>query len=78
MLHLSRKQGEAVVIDGQVEVRVLEIRGKAVKLGITSPSHISVLRQEIHASILAENTAAAELDVTLFEEIFGKKPTEDR
>lgn len=59
MLYLSRKLGESVIINGEIEVTVTEVRGKAVKLGFTFPESASVLRREIHDRIQAENRAAA-------------------
>jgi carbon storage regulator len=60
MLYLTRKQGEAVIIDDQVEVRVVELRGRTVKLGFTFPPHVSVLREEVVEQVRSANRAAAE------------------
>jgi carbon storage regulator len=59
MLYLTRKIGEAVVIDGAIEVQVVEIKGHAVKLGLSFPSGSSVLRKEVYERIVSENKAAA-------------------
>lgn len=59
MLYLTRKIGESVVINGEIEVTVIEIRGKSTKLGFTFPSTSTVLRREIHDRIQEENRAAA-------------------
>lgn len=59
MLYLSRKVGESIVINNTIELTVIEVRGKAVKLGFTFPPEASVLRKEIHDKISAENRAAA-------------------
>lgn len=60
MLYLTRKRGEAVIIDDQIEVRVVELRGRTVKLGFTFPPHVSVLREEVVLQVRQENRAAAE------------------
>lgn len=60
MLYLTRKVGESVVINDEIEVTVVDIRGKSIKLGFTFPSDASVLRREIYDRIQAENRAAAE------------------
>ena len=60
MLYLTRKVGESVVINDDIEVTVVDIRGKSIKLGFTFPSDASVLRREIYDRIQAENRAAAE------------------
>lgn len=47
MLVLSRKQNQTVVIDGQIEVEVLKIKGNTVRLGISAPNNVKVLRGEL-------------------------------
>ncbi len=59
MLYLTRKMGDSVVIDDHIEVTVVEIRGKSVKLGFTFPPEVTVLRRELYERIQAENRAAA-------------------
>ena len=72
MLYLSRKVGDSVVIDDQIEVTVMEVRGKSVKLGFTFPPGVSVLRRELFDRIQAENEAAATTDAD-----FLPWPTDD-
>ncbi len=59
MLYLSRKIGESVIINDNVEITVVEVRGKSIKLGFTFPPDVSVLRREIYERIQEENRAAA-------------------
>ncbi len=59
MLYLTRKIGESVIINDNIEVTVIDIRGKSIKLGFTFPQEASVLRREIYERIQAENRAAA-------------------
>ncbi|MFK7766543.1 MAG: carbon storage regulator [Mariniblastus sp.] len=47
MLVLSRKKNQTIIIDGQIEIEVLKIKGNTVRLGITAPSDIKVLRGEL-------------------------------
>ncbi len=61
MLILTRKVGEAIAIDEQVTVRVLDIKGGQVKLGVEAPSHITVHREEVFARIMEVNRQAAEV-----------------
>ncbi len=60
MLYLTRKTGETVVINDTIEVTVVEVRGRSVKLGFTFPASASVLRKEIHDKVKQENLAAAQ------------------
>ena len=59
MLYLTRKVGESVIINDDIEVTVVDIRGKSIKLGFTFPAEATVLRREIHERILEENRVAA-------------------
>ncbi|MEQ8370355.1 MAG: carbon storage regulator CsrA [Alphaproteobacteria bacterium] len=59
MLYLTRKVGDSVIINDTVEVTVVEIRGKSIKLGFEFPPDTTVLRREVHERIQAENRAAA-------------------
>ena len=60
MLYLTRKIGESVMINDTIEITVVEVRGKSIKLGFTFPQDVSVLRREIYDRVQAENRAAAE------------------
>ena len=59
MLYLTRKVGESIIINDDIEVSVVEIRGRSVKLGFIFPPAASVLRREIYERIQEENKAAS-------------------
>ncbi len=59
MLYLTRRAGEAVIINNAIEVRVVEVRGRTVRLGFRFPPEASVLREEVFVQVRAENEAAA-------------------
>ena len=59
MLYLTRKPGETVMVNDNIEITVVEVRGRSVKLGFTFPSDASVLRKEIFDRIKQENIEAA-------------------
>ena len=48
MLVLSRKQEQSLLIDNAIKITVLEIKGSHVRLGITGPNSIKVVREEIN------------------------------
>lgn len=58
MLALTRKKEEAIMIDGGIEIRVLDIQGDKVKLGISAPKHVGIHREEIYVQIKAANEEA--------------------
>ncbi len=51
MLVLSRKRDEQIVINGDIIITVVEIRGDKVRLGIEAPAHVPVHRREVHRMI---------------------------
>ena len=59
MLFLTRKIGESIVVNSDIEITVQEITGSKVKLGIVYPKTASVLRKEIFDRICEENQAAS-------------------
>jgi len=58
MLYITRKIGESVVIENEITVKIIDITGKTVKLGFESPDDATILRQELHDKIQAENLKA--------------------
>lgn len=59
MLYLTRKIGESIIINNNIELTVVEVRGKTVKLGFLFPKEASILRKELHQKIMEQNIAAA-------------------
>lgn len=62
MLVLSRRRDEAIVIQDDIEITVVDIRGDKVRLGIQAPSNICVHRKELREAIMRENQQAAQLN----------------
>jgi carbon storage regulator len=58
MLILARKVGQKIVIGGDIEITVVEVRGDHVRLGITAPRDVAVHRKELLDQIAAENLEA--------------------
>lgn len=59
MLYLSRKIGESVIINNNIELTVVEVRGKTAKIGFKFPPDVTVLRKEIHDKIREANEGAS-------------------
>ncbi len=60
MLILTRKTGEAIAINDNITVTVIEMKGGQVKLGIEAPRHVAIHREEVLTRILEENKRATE------------------
>ena len=59
MLMISRRVGDRIIIDGDVEVVITEIRRRTVRLGIRGGDGRMILRGEVHDAIQAANRSAA-------------------
>jgi len=59
MLVLTRRVGERVRIGSDISVVVLEVRGREVRLGVTAPAAVPILREELYLRIQDTNRAAA-------------------
>lgn len=62
MLALTRKKGEALVINNNIEITVLEIRGDQIKIGISAPKDVPIYRKEVYLQIQQENEDAISAD----------------
>ena len=60
MLALSRKRDESLIIDNNIEVTILDIRGDQVKIGINAPKEIPIYRKEVYLQIQEANKQAME------------------
>ncbi|MCL5269582.1 MAG: carbon storage regulator CsrA [bacterium] len=60
MLILTRKSGEGIRIGDAITLRIIEIRGNQVRLGVEAPKNISVHREEIYELIRRQNELAAQ------------------
>ncbi len=71
MLALTRKKGESLMIDNNIEVTILEIRGDQVKIGISAPKDVPVYRKEVYLQIQEETKEAMNVDnLAALKELF--------
>ena len=59
MLVLSRRPNESIIVNGNITITVLEIRGDHIRIGIDAPRDITIHREEIHAELAAANKNAS-------------------
>ncbi len=79
MLVLTRKLGESIRIGDNIVIKVVDLDGRHVKIGIEAPKNIAVNREEIYERIQNENKAAAQspsINLSDFAQAFRtpKKP----
>ena len=75
MLALSRKKDEAIIINDDIEITVIEIKGDQVKLGITAPKSVPIYHKEVYVQIKDANKEAVEqkIDVAALNKLFTKQ-----
>ena len=73
-LALSRKKDEAVIINDDIEITIIEIKGDQVKIGISAPKSVPIYRKEVYMQIQNANKEAAQsVDIKNIKELFAKK-----
>ncbi len=84
MLVLTRRLGETIVIGDDIVIKIVDIHGKQIRVGIEAPPDVSVYRGEIYDRIVQENKAAnesansdGEAVAGRFREILAKVPAHD-
>lgn len=80
MLVLARKQGQSIIINDDIELKVVEIKGEQVKLGIEAPQNIPIYRREIYEQVQdamrqAAKSLAQNADLSELERLFQNRPT---
>ena len=83
MLILTRKSGEGIRIGDAIALKIVEIRGNQVRIGIEAPRNVSVHREEIYETIRKQNLMAAqsspadpELLASLWKDQADRTPSE--
>lgn len=74
MLVLTRKAGESIRIGDDIEIVITAVEQNKVRVGVRSPRHIPVYREELYQKILEENRAAVCMnlnDIDRLSELFG-------
>jgi len=72
LLVLSRKKEESIMIGDNIEIKIVKIEGKTVKIGIVAPRNVRILRKELYDEIRRENIQATRSVTTIsFKEIAG-------
>lgn len=71
MLALTRKKGEAIIINGNIEIKVLEVQGDKVRIGISAPEEIDIYREEIYLQVLESNKKASNVSANALAGIKG-------
>lgn len=63
MLVLTRKTGEGIVIGDNITVKIIEVKGGGIRIGIDAPRDCKIYRQEVYERISQENKEALRWDL---------------
>lgn len=69
MLVISRKKGETILIGDNIEITVVKAEDGQVKLAISAPKNITILRKELYKEVIEENKNASHFDTSLIKNI---------
>lgn len=70
LLILSRKKQESILIGKNIIIKILEVEGDRVKIGIEAPKDMKVLRKELYEDIREENKQAMNASKDKFDKLF--------
>ena len=72
MLALSRKKNEAIIINNDIEITVLEVKGDQVKIGISAPKEVPIYSKDVYLQIQEANRASVDADgMEALKNLFG-------
>ena len=63
MLVLTRKLGEGIIIGDDISIKIIEMKGGSIRIGIDAPRHTKIYRQEVYDKISQENIEATRWDI---------------
>jgi carbon storage regulator len=69
MLVISRKKGESLLIGEDVEITIIKIENGSVKIAISAPKEIGILRKELYIEVTDENQKAMTFDASALEKL---------
>ncbi|ARJ39787.1 carbon storage regulator [Sporosarcina ureae] len=73
MLVLSRKAGDTIKIADNIEVKILEVKGDTVRVGIEAPKSVDIVRGELIQSIKDTNAESLSLDIDWYKNLKDNK-----
>ena len=78
MLVLTRKAGEGIIIGDDISIKIIELKGGGVRVGIDAPRDKKIYRQEIYNRIIEENKMATQWDMDVLDSLSTNLLTEKK
>jgi carbon storage regulator len=57
MLILTRKIGQSIIIGGDIKIKLLDVKGDSIRIGIEAPKEVEIYREELFDKIQSENNS---------------------
>lgn len=73
MLVIARKKGESILIGDNIEVSIASVDNGTVKLAISAPKEVTILRKELYVEVQNENKEATKVDLGIIKGLSGLK-----
>ncbi|KAJ53501.1 carbon storage regulator [Clostridium tetanomorphum] len=67
MLVIGRKKGESLIIGDNIEITVVKIEDGSVKIAISAPKDVTILRKELYKEVQEENKKASNVDLSVLK-----------
>ena len=78
MLIIRRKAGESILLDEQIEIQVIEVSSSRVKLGISAPASVLILRKEMQQAEQQNRAAADSVSTATIAELVARLRHRDK
>ena len=69
MLVITRKKGDAILLGDNIEITIVKVEEGSVKLAISAPKDVTILRKELYSEVTEENKNATISDISLLKNI---------
>ncbi len=69
MLVITRKKGESILLGDNIEITVIKVDDGSVKLAISAPKDVRILRKELYKEVGEENKEASKFDISIIKNI---------
>lgn len=73
MLVITRKKGESILLGDDIEITISSIENGTVKLAISAPREVTILRKELYVEVQNENKEASKVDLEIIKGLSGLK-----
>jgi carbon storage regulator len=76
MLYLVRKLNESIIVNSNIEIKVVEIKNNCVKIGVVFPPSATVYRKELHEKIKQESSSTSGSNAVCIDDLGSKEKME--